>query len=131
MSAEKKYTERDLVLAKREGFRVGYRAHYHWFGEYREKTHPTPSNAWNRCAQDEAMKAAYPLPTVTRPRVVPDPMYEGVFWLLDQNGLRVKSTHSMSEHYPRPGEGLDAIKSRLAVWADLLANPTEECDADE
>lgn len=78
----------------------------------------------------------YPLPTVTRPRVVDDnPAHPcGEQWCVIDGTLRYRYApgrdwmrwsefRNHSAAAPTPG--------RVALWADLLANPTETVEADE
>lgn len=113
MSDEKQYTERDLVLAKREGFVEGN---------------------GSMVFLDPCARAAirYPLPKVTRPRVVKDVKLSS---RLSFN-FRVKKGVLRWES---PGQGdwtafdlwLDDDHPIIGpVWADLLANPTEEVEDD-
>lgn len=124
MSAEKKYTERDLVMAKREG--------------------------WDECAyqmtvcgqgskESDAMRdATFPLPKVVRPRVVEDPtsIPGARFWRVCDGKLQTRkgrgldtewydqqNAHAFHDRdFPYP------TRERLQLWSDLLANPTEEVE---
>ena len=112
MSAEKKYTERDMVEAERAAFTKG----------------------WMRdVILDEALgfdqkyiahraNTTYPLPKVARPRVV---IMDGTGWRcigarLEWQDQRTPWTAS-GQFMPTP--------KLVALWADLIANPTEEVDA--
>ena len=108
MSDEKKYTERDLILAKREG----YMRHCEKFCA--------------RINKEDANVSAvveYPLPKVTRPRVVRR---------ADGCELRLSGTELQ---YRRPGNewytynGMYIDENNRSALLDLLANPTEEVDA--
>jgi hypothetical protein len=113
---EKTYTERDLILAKREGFcaSAGY------YGG------PRVLNT----AEKEAPKI-YPLPKATRPRVVVDPHFPDVQW-------RCSGESMLEEYTARCGwrslaaasHELVVTNPRIRLWADLLANPTEEVDGE-
>lgn len=95
--------------------------------------------AWDECAyrlslvgtgsaESEQLKNdLYPLPKVTRPRVVNDPSDSTVEWRFENNaGLVWRAVpgfpmwNGVSTWYPKP--------ERVKMWADLLANPTEEVD---
>lgn len=118
MSDEKKYTERDLILAKREG----YVRHCN-----------EACGQWSEHAMQKFAESAYPLPKVTRARVVKDPM-DGSGWAVKDGMLQwtYDATARMciiavfdepafwSKYRPTP--------ARIRLWADLLANPTEEVD---
>lgn len=103
MSAERKYTERDLVLAKRQGVRTAL-------------IHET----YLSVKQIEGVADYhFPLPKVTRPRVVVDPHNPRVTWSILGTVARHDGTWGFE-----PAPTLERIK----MWADLLANPTEEVE---
>lgn len=65
------------------------------------------------------VEAKYPLPTVTRPRVVKDEF--GTPWRVGADGdLRHQSAGCWGSAPVR------VTMNRVTLWADLLANPTEE-----
>jgi hypothetical protein len=113
VSDEKKYTERDLVMAKREAFVEGavlWRCYY---------------------TQDSARAAAerrHPLPKVTRPRVVADPHDGEVMWSYDVGGFRATAKYRNAMPLVRISEAHHMTHARAEMWADLLANPLEEVD---
>ena len=119
MSDEKKYTERDLLLAKREGFMRGAKAA--WGNPHAGK--------WNGLSAE--CDRAYPLPKITRPRVVKDER-EG-YWYACDGSLRWSvfgdATGGIEAHGSFRTELVLPTPTRVAMWADLLANPTEEVDA--
>lgn len=111
MSDEKQYTERDLVLAKREGYVL---------------------HCTQLCGNDEMAAARavglFPLPKRTQPRVVKDGY--GIEWRMNDGTLEWKGDSSRGRWEPSSAYGALAIGSkRVALWANLLANPTEEVDA--
>lgn len=75
----------------------------------------------------------YPLPNVTRPRIVKDPEWPGHEWRFVDGGLQLRATKPfapadegwmrwmdfrvLSESAPLP--------KRVAMWAELIANPNE------
>lgn len=82
--------------------------------------------------RDLEASARYPLPKATRPRVVRDGDH---FWRVTGGNLQWR----LGQHEWRFVDEYDEIQKyqvlwptpkRVALWADLLANPTEECDAD-
>ena len=108
MSAEKKYTERDIILARRQGA------------------------AWMRCAQrhaldwdepgdgpcDDCVKRArevYPLPTITRPRVHKD--HRGVEWRVVGGKIQRNCSSGWTD--------IDEPPDFAVAIASLVANPTE------
>ncbi len=118
---EKRYTERDLILAKRKGWdECAYRL----------------SMAGAGSEESEREKdRAFPLPKTTRPRVVKDPEGDG-YWMVFKgeigwtafarghaDGILLWEGHDM-----RRAELFRLTPARVAIWSDLLANPTEEVD---
>lgn len=95
--------------------------------------------------QEEATRR-YPLPKVTRPRVVKDPMGatnehgQPVLWKAIEWGVPGDSRYAVvcswndgawfDGYAPHRGHSLVATKERVALWADLLAKPTEEVEDD-
>lgn len=127
MSAEKKYTEREMVLAKREAWSRAMRDF--GFGGIRPL-------GWRGI--DAEAKRAYPLPAITRPRIV-RAQEDGVLAALEYRVIdgeiewrRAVSEFELPEEWhsvqQRPLH-LTAFRVRLA--ADLLANPNETVEADE
>ena len=114
MPDEKRYTARDLILAKREGF---------------------AAHCMRTCSrtQEHAQQLAereYPLPKITRPRVVADEF--GTEWRVRADADD-RDTALEYRHDDCPEWSLDRAKmtrGRVALWADLLANPTEEVPDD-
>lgn len=110
---EKRYTERDLILAKRQGY---------------------AARMWESlCMTDAEVRATiaarYPLPKATRPRVVADPHDSRIEWRAPEDSLRSHLFHREGRSDWTAGLGsLCVTRQRVALWADLLANPTEEVD---
>src|SRR5687768_8461977 len=80
MSDEKKYTLRDMVLAQREAWISGRATDI--------------DDDYARARRDDwqaKAKASYPLPKVTRPRVVTDPHESLVQWRISQAKLEWSS----------------------------------------
>lgn len=132
MSDEKKYTERDLVLAKQEAFVEGSLLTFRHFDC---SLGSEAGLKWRGSSNLAAER--YPLPKVTRPRVVQDPHERGMRWRVlrdkDQHGvtyLEYNAFNTGADASWRTGLGTYcATAERVALWADLLANPTEEVDA--
>lgn len=105
MSDEKKYTGRDLVMAKREGF--------------------LEAHSWARlgiAGDHEAERLAateYPLPKRTQPRVVTPP---GRPYDIRIHDGRLEIRHTVGWTHILHVTGVEAI------LMDLLANPTEEVE---
>lgn len=105
MSDDKTVTEREAVLREREAyvkgrFEAGKGLDWH---------------ARSRCL--------YPLPTITRPRVVKDPHSADIVWRCDGGVLQYRQ----GNHEWSMGPGYwYASPERVRLWAELLANPTEE-----
>lgn len=109
MSDEKQYTERDLILAKREAYVAGHSC----------ATAPHCDVITRDTASREAAYR-YPLPKVTRARVVKDSVgdkwsvVDGCFVCHDgETGENIFISSWCSPEFIR-------------ALADLLANPTEE-----
>lgn len=113
MSDEKTYTERDIVLAKREG----------WV------RHCVATCGGKEEAEKYAARE-YPLPRVTRPRVVRRVLdqFEYEFRLVNDTlefntpGLPCWEEYCRSAHDPGEWPAL------LSILDDLRANPTEEVE---
>jgi hypothetical protein len=78
----------------------------------------------------------YPLPKLTRPRVVAEDSgdweYRVAGGVVECRWLRNRTPGASYFGEVNPaGDGirLDVTADRVALWADLLANPTEEVDA--
>ena len=117
-NSEKKYTEKDLILAKREGYVRGARQF-----DMRGNTDWT----YNASA-----KGVFQLPKITRPRVVRtkdyinDRTYE-VQWRV-RDGVLEAQENICGEW--RKGLSFQVTPARVRVWSDLLANPTETVEDD-
>lgn len=106
-------TERDKQLLRREGFAAAMRKGIGLSFDYAE----------------ESAAAAYPLPPITRPRVVADSESFKQFCVVNGQLLwrvadgveweRVNSTVAFS-----------ITPNRVRVWHDLLTNPTEDVPDD-
>jgi hypothetical protein len=108
MSSEKKYTGRDLVMAKREGF--------------------LEAHSWARvgiAGDHEAERLAatkYPLPKRTQPRVVTPPGRPYDLRIHDGN-LQIRNKVAWAHIFHVTGVE--------AILLDLIANPTEEVEDEE
>lgn len=119
MSAEKKYTERDLVLAKREAFADGIAFRY-------AQTLDLPDHRLH-CDTVEARRR-YPLPKVTRPRVVRvEGRQRDMEYRVIGNDVQFRST----KHKGADWQSSSLTPSALRELADLLANPTETVEEGE
>lgn len=138
-------TERDVIQRERAAFAEGV----HWTHAYAHQAwmFKTDNAAYRRderlalpLLQLEAVgvEAArrYPLPKVTRPRVVKDT--DGTRWRISEGRLQfmrgggdwlcmLGESRSGSDRY---GMGLVPTPERIRLWADLLANPNEEVEQD-
>ena len=130
MRDEKKYTERELVLAKRNAFVDGSYWGYNASQEAAAKSVGV-LGAWSRADADMASESAYPFPKVTRPRVVQDEV-DG-YWAVVDGALRWSTfgggTGLICVNGGFRTELLKPTPTRVAMWADLLKNPTEEVEA--
>lgn len=100
----KRYTERELVMAKREGFCAGVEAHAH------RQIHDV---AYARTLAG----IRYPLPRVTRPRVVRD---------LHNDAWEVRESILWCQGNPIGW----ADKTTLQKLLDLIDNPNETVDTE-
>jgi hypothetical protein len=118
MSDEKKYSERDMVMARRQGFVTGIHEFY---------SHRDVPRHLSYVTDDAERKAArvYPLPTVTRPREHVDK--DGYRWRCVDGRLESKS--SRYAEWSCDDSCLVRPSDALAL-ADLLANPTETVEDD-
>lgn len=137
MSDDKKYTLRDMVLAQREAYVRGYHTY-----RVDDATTEGREGAWETDKRDglSARIAArkFPLPKLTRPRVVTSDTgrrfrivdgqlqtqtsSNGQSWCCLANGSRVPAAEDT---------GIKITLERIRLWADLLANPTEDVEASE
>lgn len=129
VSDEKKYSERDMALAKREAWVSGRGMGI--------------TDAYANARRDEWKEEAarrYPCPRVTRPRVVRDPQMThygpasghvgDLYWSVrdgrlipvDHGGKYVEVWEHDTDTYP--------TTNRVRLWADLLANPLETVEDD-
>lgn len=130
MCDEKKYTYRDIVMAKREGFVTGQE-----LACWRD---PATEEAALRNAEVTA-KRRYPL-QVERPRVVKDPHNHEPHWgkprewMCKDGQLYSRTIGTMpGSHLAFPWTNTAQIpptRARVELWADLLARPTELVDAE-
>lgn len=77
----------------------------------------------------------YPLPKVARPRVAPDPNEPAYEWSVRDGVLHFRWLHTSENNWKR-ASGLyenmllTPTHSRVALWADLFAHPTEMVEDD-
>ena len=112
MSAEKKYTERDMIVRERRAFVEG--ANYGATGA----TMRIYSEAEHR----------YPLPKVTRPRVVTDEY--GDLWKFENGVFRWSNCHKDAIQWEHVNPAWAPTATLVTLWAALLANPTETVEVE-
>ena len=82
-----------------------------------------------------AAERAFPLPTVTRPRVVADPECpKHIRWSVSKVTDNVMCEVLEGDFWALAGAGHSAFfptKGRVKLWADLYAEPTETVTEDE
>ena len=128
MSEQKMISEREAVMRERAAFVAG--------------AERFACEGCKGLAPDYAGKEAaerYPLPTVTRPRVVTDPhlrddsvswrVFDGVIQYRENRDAMLDSIID-SSWVVGPPQFIPTAE-RVAMWADLLANPTEEVEASD
>lgn len=112
MSDEKKYTERERIAFMREAFTEGRLIPYL----------PTRERAWAEAVE------RYPLPKVSRPRVVADPHMRdnAVSWRVVDDVIQYRYNRDpvIDSWIVGPPDFLPT-RERVVMWADLLANPVE------
>jgi hypothetical protein len=89
---------------------------------------------WDRIKRGDALhnwegseslaKRLYPLPLVTRPRVVADPVLGVQFRWCVRAGMLARYDADRTPY-------VEPTPERVALWADLLANPTEQVEDGE
>lgn len=113
MSAERRVTEREAVLRERKAFVEGAR-----------RICVAANSGIIRMFDHERDAAEiYPLPTITRPRVVRDPHGIDIRWTVRSRQVVAYD----SDQFPC---AVGVTPERVKLWADLLANPTEEVPDD-
>lgn len=139
MSEETMISEREARLRERAAFYAGSNWQYNYLGVTQERD----ANVRNIHSDGAARLAAvhrYPLPKVTRPRVVRDPLSPCVDWrvipICGEPTLMWRTNdeegRSIWKVYPLDNGGVHHMPTteRVKLWAALLANPTETVDAD-
>lgn len=123
MSAEKKHTDRDLVKARRDAYVSCL------LGPHVRHSHTLSESI-------EAAKLVYPMPKVTRPRIVQDP-HDFKVWRMSESGAA--AVWARADSGPAFSSQLKwivllgdiiATAERIAMWEDLRANPTELVEDD-
>lgn len=121
--APRMYTEREMVLAKRQTWawsQADAQNHnYHVTG---------PCSQCERARRGAAEQ--FPL-LVTRPRVVRDPIMKDVEWKVEDGYLRARrgsGTWIKWVEWSARDSDFAPLAKRVAMWADLLANPTEQVE---
>jgi hypothetical protein len=114
MSGEKKYSEREMVMAKRAAFVAGNQ----W--------------VWKSGATDEA-EQRYPLPKVVRPRVVKVSGVNSPWVAYRLHGSSIQAQECLDACCPHDirWEDVESVPTHhIRALADLLANPTETVEDD-
>jgi hypothetical protein len=106
-------TKREVLIA-RKAYKDGAAA---------ERGHAHDDAGWKPAAE-----ARYPLPKVTRPRVVRDQHNPAQEWIVEDGFLRCRNAGGAWMKWAEYKLSADfaPLPERVALWADLLANPTEE-----
>ena len=120
--SEKTYTEKEVVLREREAFRAGASAVFVAFGI--DPWGHRSSGEWQ--GSEHIARARYPLPKVTRPRVVTCPKNGAQFRVIDGE---LQGRDTVLDGWLSVATIIyNVTPDRVALWADLLANPTEEVE---
>lgn len=124
MSDDKTVTEREAVLRERAAFAHG--AYWAWLNNYAESS----GAKFNHEGYVDLRAAErYPLPTITRPRVVRDPRSKGYEWQCVGGALQWRYPDTMESWSSWDSGGAyiwTPVPDRVKLWADLLQNPLEE-----
>lgn len=130
--SEKVLSERDAIMRERAAFRRGAAWRFDQSMEAGDSFHAIPPREY-----DDEAKRRFPLPMVTRPRVATDPgAGAGVEWRVSENGFIERRRRHFGEGwskwsiYCRQEPDFAPLPDRVKMWSDLLANPTEEVEAD-
>lgn len=128
MSDDKRYTEREVILRERRAFTDGA---YCWMhGEARLMGRSVHSSD---VLNDAVHK--FPLPKITRPRVVVDSRWSRREFRVVDGQMQTRDPGEQWHCLENPNVNarsaglpivIDAV--RVALWADLIANPTEEIE---
>ncbi len=141
MAEPKLYTEREKVLAERKAAgRARCSALWVIHGDTPTSRH-RPYEAGSACEDcTRFANVRHELPRVTRPRVVTDrplPDRQARNFRVVGGQIQTSSDDGIwhcldngSVHATEDSEGLCLRPERIRMLADLLANPTEECDDD-
>lgn len=114
-------TERAAVLREREAFARG--AQWAWVNNYAQ----CAGAKFNHDGYVDGRAADhYPLPTITRPRVVKDPHKANTSWRCKDGLLWYSWTNKENQGWYTGTVLWNPTPERVKLWADLLANPTEE-----
>lgn len=110
-------SEREAVRREREAFVRGA-----------EWAYPA-TGTWTTASKAEE---AFPLPTITRPRVVTDPHDAAVRWSVGGSSRRIRreKVSALGHWISADAEHTPITNERVALWADLLANPSESVPDD-
>ena len=114
MSDNQTVTEREAVVRERKAFGLGWRMQRENGGSLREG--------------EGLADRLYPLPSITRPRVVKDPEAKDYEWRFHDGRMQVRRGKNA---FDGGGEWVcpcnwQPTAERVRLWADLLQNPTEE-----
>lgn len=124
MTESKTYTEREVILRERRA--VGRAINAVWPHIKRGL------NGLDWVGSDAIRDCLYPLPKVTRPRVLPDEF--GMGWKYENGAfyytLSVRPDLVRWHRATANVTPTEITASRVALWATLLDNPTEEVDDD-
>lgn len=128
--SDAKYTEREMVLAKRAAYVLGAGYEYGYAIAGRLPTRELAS-AERELRRERLAADRYPLPSVTRPRVVRDTY--SCEWRAVDGALEWRTVGHISWTPPEPSgrvDGMYLYPDRVQLLADLLANPTETVEGE-
>lgn len=128
MSAPAVVTEKEARLREREAFVAGVEALH---VQTEVPSGPIVGRAVERVIRQ--VDTYYPLPKVQRPRVVTDAQNPDYEWQVNAEGVLWFRWKRDGAPWLRAGSNTENLllvptHERVAMWADLFANPTEAVD---
>lgn len=144
MTDEKMVSEREAVMRERKAWLDGVAEGLDKSFDSESEPVRWPPRYYNgkgfdhaRASWEEQSRRVYPLPKITRPRVVRDPYATAtttVEWSTEKwhDGLVIVWRAKWAPEWKlilstdTPEDGYVITPERVKLWADLLANPTEE-----
>lgn len=119
-------TEREMVERERRAVARTAEEMFRIFGLSVDRPTTTP-RGWEGSLT--LANRLYPLPKVTRPRVVRDTRGSGLEWRSVDGRLQYRDRDAGGGWRPESEIAISPDPDRVAMWSSLLASPTETVDA--